>query len=118
MQRIRIEPQKYPIKKGESWWVVHPNTAGAEFRIPNGAITVCLHDFEIFKQNIAYSVISLDAHNGWIIVEGGGDLYEMPQYLFARNFDAEAFVVGRPTPEESSRIAEILARAQFQKWED
>lgn len=109
MRRLKIDPQQHPIQKGESWWVVHPNTAGSEFRIPSGAITVCLEDLLIFKKDIAYNVVALDAHNGWITVEGSGDLYEMPQYLFARHFDAEAFVVGRPTEDEATAIAEILA---------
>jgi len=101
MKRIKIDAMTYPKEKDESWWIVHPNNATCEFRIPSGAITVCTKDFlEVFKQNVAYNVISTDNHNGWVTIEGGGDLYEMPQYLFARHFDAEAFVIGAARPEE------------------
>ena len=101
MKRNRIDPMEHPIKKGESWWIVHPNIKTAEFRVPNGAVTCCLKDFEeVFKEGCIYSVIAADAHNGWVTVAGGKELYDMPQYIFARHFDAEAFVVGRATPEE------------------
>jgi hypothetical protein len=106
MMRKRIEPSQYPRQAGESWWIVHPNQGGAEFRVPVGAMTVCIEDFmEVFKTNVAYNVVSADNHNGWVTVEGNGDLYEMPQYLFARHFDAEAFVVGNQlTPGEIERL--------------
>jgi hypothetical protein len=104
MKRNRIEPMEYPLKPGESWWIVHPNIATAEFRIPSGAITACIQDLiDIFKQGTVYSVISADNHNGWVTVAGGKELYDMPQYIFARYFDAEAFVVGIMTPEERSK---------------
>ncbi len=101
MKRIKIDPIQYPKTTEESWWIVHPNNASCEFRIPSGAVTVCTKDLlEIFKKNMAYNVISADNHNGWVVVEGGGDLYEMPQYLFARHFDAESFVIGSARPED------------------
>lgn len=104
MRRIKIDPIDFPIRPGEPWYIVHPNNAKCEFRVPSGAITVCTMDFlDVFKQNVAYNVISADNHNGWVVVEGGGDLYEMPQYLFARHFDAEAFVIGVARPEELER---------------
>jgi len=100
MRRLRVDPMEYPIEKGESWYLVHPNTNGSEFRIPAGAITLCLEDFLDFKKNTVYSVLSADNHNGWVTVASGSTLYDMPQYLFARKFDAEAFVVGRVDPAE------------------
>lgn len=102
MKRIKIDPRAYPKDNDESWWIVHPNTAGCEFRLPAGAVTVCIKDLllDVFRQNVAYNVISTDNHNGWIVVEHNGDLYDMPQYLFARHFDAESFVVGTATSVE------------------
>jgi hypothetical protein len=94
MKRIRIDPMEYPLKKGELWWIVHPNVATAEFRVPHGGITLCTKDFLTFRQNVVYSVVGADNHNGWVTVVEDGNLYDMPQYLFARYFDAEAFVVG------------------------
>ena len=103
MKRNRIDPMEYPIKKGESWWVVHPNIRTAEFRIPSGAITCCIEDFlSIFEKGCVYSIVSTDSHNGWVTVAGGKELYDMPQYIFARYFDAEAFVVGMMTVEEQA----------------
>ncbi len=98
MKRVRIDPMEYPLQKGESWWIVHPNIATAEFRVPGGAITVCLKDFRDFQQNVAYSVVAADNHNGWVTVASDSGLHDMPQYLFARYFDAEAFVVGTVDP--------------------
>lgn len=100
MQRVRIDPMDYPPKKGESWWIVHPNISTAEFRIPSGGITACLEDFLCFKQNVVYRVVAADNHNGWVTVIGDNIIYDMPQYLFARYFDAEAFVVGKFDPTE------------------
>jgi len=101
MRRTRINPSDFPPFKGESWWIVHPNTSGAEFRIPIGAMTVCKEDFMgVFKQNTAYNILGTDNHNGWVSVESLGDIYDMPQYLFSRYFDAEVFVVGKVDPVE------------------
>jgi hypothetical protein len=100
MQHNRIDPLKYPLKNGESWWVVHPNDSRCKFKLPSGAITVCQQELECFVPNTAYRVVSSDNHNGWVTVEGEGNLYDMPQYLFARCFDAEAYVIGTVTPEE------------------
>ena len=100
MKRVRIDPIEYPLRRGESWWVVHPNTGTSEFRIPHGGITLCTKDFLTFKQNIVYSIVGYDNHNGWVSVVEGNILYDLPQYLFARYFDAEAFVVGRIDPAE------------------
>lgn len=101
MKRMRIEPSEFPKTKEESWWIVHPNTKGVEFRIPTGGMTLCQDDLlDVFKAGTAYNVLSADNHNGWVTVEGRGDLYDMPQYLFARHFDAEIFVVGVASPVE------------------
>jgi len=103
MDRKRIDSMDFPPNNGESWWIVHPNCNTANFRIPSGACTLCLNDFLDFKKNTVYSVISADNHNGWVTVVCANTIYDMPQYLFARNFDAESFVVGNITAEEIER---------------
>lgn len=100
MNRITIQPKEHPRKVGESWYVVHPNSRGCEFRIPYGAVTGCLEDFQKCKQGVLYSVLST-GNSGWVAVKTADVIYEMPEYVFARYFDAEAFVVGAaPTPGE------------------
>ena len=93
-----IEPTEFPIKEGESWWVVHPNLKGCNFKIPQEAVTCCLKDFQIFQRNLLYKVSKYIS--GWVAVSEGRDLYAMPEYVFARYFDAEIFVQGSATPEE------------------
>jgi len=85
---------KYPLKEGESWWIVHPNQKGVEFKVPSGGVTVCTSDFLDFKQNTVYTILGNDPHNGWITLQSSIEVVEMPYYLFARYFDAEAFVRG------------------------
>ena len=100
MEHRKISPEQYPPKNGESWWIVHPNKKGVEFRVPIGAVTVCTLDIEGFFTNMAYAVVGVDNHNGWVTLRNGDNLYDMPQYLFARHFDAEVFVVGTYDPAE------------------
>ena len=100
MQHVRIDPMQYPLQSGESWWIVHPNNKECEFRVPAGACTVCLDDLLEFRKRTVYRVVSADNHNGWVTIGGTGGLYDLPQYLFARHFDAESFVVGKIAPEE------------------
>jgi hypothetical protein len=84
----------FPLLKGESWWVVHPNQKGTEFRVPSGAVTVCIDSFLSFSKNIVYTILGDDPHNGWVTVKSLTEIIEMPYYVFARYFDAEAFVRG------------------------
>ena len=90
----RIDPNNYPLLRGESWWVVHPNNSKCEFKVPTGAITVCTNDFLGFEQSKVYNVLGDDPNNGWITVLCGVNIIEMPYYIFARKFDAEAFIRG------------------------
>lgn len=99
---IRLNPVEHPLIKGESWWIVHPNSAGAEFIIPARAITACLKDFMDFKKGTLYSIRNAE-EDGWVDVIAVDTLTEsnsiekiicMPQYIFARYFDAEVFVRG------------------------
>jgi hypothetical protein len=92
INRKRIDPIDYPPLQGEKWWIVHPNAAEAELRIPEGAVTSCLKDFMDFKAGTIYPILDVDSHNGWIGVFIGEDIIEMPQYLFDRYFDAEIFI--------------------------
>ena len=100
MIKNKVNPMEYPLKEGESWWVVHPNQKNAEFKVPNGGVTVCTQDFWHFAKNTAYMIVSDDPHNGWITVANSQMLVEMPYYVFARYFDAEAFVRGIADPVE------------------
>jgi len=94
MKRTRIDPMDFPLIRGESWWVVHPNRGDCEFKVPSGAITVCIESFLCFLEGKVYSILSNDAHNGWVAVASKEEIIEMPHYVFARYFDAEAFVCG------------------------
>jgi len=94
MITTRLNPHNYPLQQGESWWIVHPNQSNCEFKVPAGGITVCTESFLAFNQNTAYTVLGDDPHNGWITVQSSIDIVEMPYYVFARYFDAEAFVRG------------------------
>jgi hypothetical protein len=98
---IRIDPREYPPESGESWWVIHPNYKNCEFRVPHGGITLCVSDFLNFKKGTLYQVDPCFG-DGWIMVYTSNfkETYEMPEYLFARYFDANVFIVGRATPEE------------------
>jgi hypothetical protein len=96
--RTRIEQSDYPLNKGESWWVVNPNSSGGEFIIPQGASTACLISLLDFKAGTVYRVGT--EREGWVFVINGDHVVEMPQYVFARHFDAEIFIRGRATKKE------------------
>lgn len=92
MNKHKVDPKSIPLKEGESWWVVHPNSGNVEFFIPNNAAAVCTSSFMVFNALSAYDIIFHDRENGWVTVVGNDTLYEMPEYIFARHFDAEAFI--------------------------
>jgi hypothetical protein len=95
---IKIDPMEHPRVSGESWWVVHPNSGGSQFCIPRDAVTACTEDFRGFSAGTIYRVWA--GEMGWVKVKGHESVYEMPEYVFARYFDAEAFVVGSAAPQE------------------
>ena len=103
MSYIKLDPMNYPLLLDENWWVIHPNNGDYELKIPVGAPAVCKLAFpgtgpesKSFKVAVPYRILSMDDHEGWILISAGGnDIYEMPQYVFARHFDIVAFV--RPT---------------------
>lgn len=90
--RTKITQEDYPLMPGESWWIVNPNSGGSEFVLPLGASTACLLSLLDFKPGIVYSVHT--DSDGWVCVTNKDHVVEMPQYLFARYFDAEVFVRG------------------------
>ena len=89
---VTVSPEDYPIKKKESWWVVHPNNGNVEFSAPVGAITLCREGFLSFKKGTVYSITSNNEQTGHITLTNKEDVVKMPYYVFARFFDAEAFV--------------------------
>jgi hypothetical protein len=88
----KILPESFPMKPGESWWIIHPNNAYAEFIAPVGAMTICKEDFLNFKRDILYMIIGNDNNNGWITLKTEDMVVLMPYYVFARYFDAEVFI--------------------------
>lgn len=106
MKTITIDTMDFPLVEGESWWVVHPNNKNSEFHIPQGAVGVyvsskgssALQDFG-FDCGRAYQIVDNDSHNGWLTVCSSSHMVRMPYYIFARHFDAEAFIRGTFTIE-------------------
>ena len=94
----RIEQSDYPLNKGESWWIINPNSSGGEFIVPSGAATACLTNFMEFKAGIIYRVDIKE--DGWVCAINGDHVIEMPQYVFAKFFDAEIFIRGRVSRKE------------------
>jgi len=91
---LNIDPLKYPRDKGESWWIVHPNYSKCEFKIPEGGAAICVVPFLHFSYGTAYNISANDAANGWITIDSSAFTTKMPYYIFARYFDAEAFIRG------------------------
>ena len=91
---IKVDPMDYPLMVGESWWVIHPNSGEAEISIPIGAPAVCTQDFlKCFKKNAPYRIANVDDAKGWISIENSdSSIVEMPRYVFARYFDAVAYI--------------------------
>jgi len=95
--RTRVEQADYPLAKGESWWIVNPNSSGGEFKVPTGAATACLVSLMDFKVGTVYRV-NIETE-GWVSVINNDHVVEIPQYLFARHFDAEVFIKGTLVPQ-------------------
>jgi len=112
MSLIKLDPREYPLKEGESWWLIHPNYSKCELRLPVGGVTVCTEELEIslpispirFSSGVAYGIVGADNHNGWVTMQSMGIQVEMPQYMFSRHFDAEAFIVGTLTTKEKEYL--------------
>jgi hypothetical protein len=104
MSLIVLDPIEYPLKKGEKWFYVHPNDVNLELFIPAGAAAVCKNDLiGIFSKNTPYRIVNYDSTHGWVSVSIDNEkVYKMPVYLFARHFDAEAFVVNRSHTHEQT----------------
>ena len=95
---IVIRPEDYPMVPGkETWFLVHPNNAYCEFAIPAGAAAICTKNFlKKFEFGKPYSIANWDRDHGWISVQYKSaqvdEVIKMPLYIFARYFDAEAFM--------------------------
>lgn len=107
-RRVVISPKDMPPMAGESWWIVHPNNGNVIFSAPVGAVTVCIYDYRAFCKDVAYTITDNDELNARISIkcEQHDEVVEMPYYLFARYFDAEAFV----RPACSERLVVDLTR--------
>ena len=91
---LKIDPMEYPLSIGESWWIIHPNSNEGEIRIPVGAPAVCTQNFNDFVKNSPYRIVAVDDHNGWVSIELKPQyIVEMPRYIFARYFDAVAYIM-------------------------
>lgn len=95
MKPIKIDPMEYPLQKGESWWIIHPNYSKCEFKVPVGGITACLVNFMSFKKGTIYPIVRDDPNNGWVTIASSEEVVEMPYYVFKRYFDSEVFIRGR-----------------------
>ena len=60
--------------------------------VPDEACTVCIKDFRpMFSAGTVYNIFRSDSE-GWVKVLAHDTIYEMPQYIFGRHFDAEVFI--------------------------
>jgi hypothetical protein len=98
MNYIVVDPAEYLLNKGESWYVVSPNNAECDFTIPEGAFCCCTKNIKEFYEGTLYYVTDQD--KGWVTVVSVSQIVKMPEYLFARHFDAESFVHNRNTSKE------------------
>lgn len=106
----RIDPAKYPLIEGESWWFISPNNAENELVIPPDAmIMCCVEGLEDFVPGEAYRVQRVDDHYGWITIQNNDSLYEIPPYIIARYFDIEPFIRGcrRPLVTIGTNVADF-----------
>ena len=112
MKYVKINPKQYPIQQGEYWWIVPHNQKDCEFKIPVGAAAVLdmsaavnLPRPPLFDRGVAYEITQVDYSIGWITVQKSDTMVHMPFYIFARLFDAEAFIRGIPTAKEQEQMA-------------
>lgn len=96
MKKIKLNPMDYPLKEGESWWMVHPNDGKLVLKIPTGAPALSTENFLSFKKDKVYQITSVDDDQGWVTIENSEEVCEMPRYVFARYFDAVPFVKHSP----------------------
>lgn len=118
---VRIDPMDYPLKDGESWWMIQPNDGQLELKIPIGAAAVCVLEFLDFGRGIAYRIVGTDDDQGWVSIEGHGIVFEMPRYIFARHFDAIPFIKGgviRGAISELPQTIEVARKKQEFTFED
>lgn len=121
---ISVDTTEEPMRQGESWWVVHPNAGGAEFKVPHDAMTLCIQEYRSFREGRMYSVISCDTNTGWIVIQSLSEIVRMPLYIFSRYFDSEAFVTGSFKPNSTAKKFDYQStlpgkqKAQLELFED
>ena len=117
MNYIEIDPMDFPMDKGESWWLVHPNNPNSEFRVPIGAVTLCTQNILDFAAGRMYKIIDNDSNNGWVTISCQSLTAKMPYYVFARYFDAECFVRGTFSV-EGKRTEPFDYKPTLERFED
>ena len=93
MKHYVITMDEHPIRPGEEYFIVHPNNAECVLSFPEGTQTMCTKDLRLFEEGTLYVVTG---HTfGWVTVACSKEVVKMPEYVYARHFDAETFVVNR-----------------------
>lgn len=100
MNYIVIDPKDYPLLQEENWFIVDPNNIECKFEIPEGSFCCCTKEFRGFSEGTLYLI---SQHSmGWITVVSPREVVKMPEYLYARHFDAETYVKNKNTTEYCS----------------
>jgi hypothetical protein len=102
MKSIVIEPSHFPLEDNETWFVVNPNNAECTFHVPDNSQCVCIKDFLCFVTGTLYTVVSHE--NGWLTVSSMETIIKMPEYLYARHFDAETYVKNRNSYQKPNQL--------------
>jgi hypothetical protein len=63
---------------------------------------------------VIYNVFEF-GESGWLQVYGDNKYLIIPEYLFARHFDAEAFVIGSATPAELEKAVPFNYKSTLPK---
>jgi hypothetical protein len=97
----------YPRKTGESWWIVDVNNKFLEFKAPVNAFALCVNNVEEFQKGTLYKIVANEEDHGYISLSVFNNVYKMPYYLFARHFDAEAFVKNMSYQLPKRKVGEV-----------
>ena len=97
-----INMDHYPLLEGESWHVVEPNNGECTFSISEGSMTICHSDFREFRSGTLYVVTSQGS--GWVTVACHDEVLKMPEYVFARYFDAETYVKNKNISQQPQQL--------------
>ena len=86
---ISLKPEDFPIKEEERWITL---SKSAVLTYPDMGNARCNKDLLTFEEGKHYG-IRKSHKKGWIVVYFDHE-YEMPEYLFIRHFDYNAFLNG------------------------